>query len=540
MYVPGKASPATHVFAVNPGDAIGAGVSYANGSFTLALTDSTNHQSFRETQPCNIVAACPRGSVEWIVERPDDGASPLAQYGCVPAACAQVPPTPGGGLPYPVEITAGANATGVDRELRIFSMVEKGPPSQVLSSCVTVPRTPPRQKNPEIAFPVTPEGGILCGWSGAGIIVCDPRGCISEAQFCLNIADKLQNMVTGYAVLCGAMPPYLGGQARTSASSPPALAMQPNLNINVASVSKTMTAIGILKLLADNYLTIDSTIYPYLFPDWQRVAVPNVKAITFKDLLTQRSGFQPTAGQCGFNVTTDPVLEQLIQQPVTANAPAVYDNCNFAIFREMVSQFLMTGNPSIANLPRNPPNGLPRAQAAADFYVGQMNTLVFSPVGLPTLGCQPTTPTSTAMLAYPFPPGGYAGWDGGGDWTLSCGGGGLNMSPLDLFQVINDLANGNHLLTPDQKAQMKSNYLGWDNVVRSDCPNPYPCKNGNINLGNVSIWTYLGIFKCTVPVVVVVNSVLPSAYSDIIPLVEAAYNATPNIPTPKPCPPGSF
>jgi hypothetical protein len=62
--------------------------------------------------------------------------------------------------------------------------------------------------------------------------------------------------------------------------------------------------------------------------------------------------------------------------------------------------------------------------------------------------------------------------------------------------------------------------------VRSDCPNPYVCKYGELANGNgIYIWTYAGIVKCNVPVVVVVNSPLPAPYQSgegIIGLVKDA------------------
>ena len=75
---------------------------------------------------------------------------------------------------------------------------------------------------------------------------------------------------------------------------------------------------------------------------------------------------------------------------------------------------------------------------------------------------------------------------------------------------------------------MLANSLGWDSAVRSDCPNPYDCKNGDLNNGPGTqfVWTYAGIFKCNVPVVVVVNSPLPEPFKsngDIIGLVANAY-----------------
>jgi hypothetical protein len=146
----------------------------------------------------------------------------------------------------------------------------------------------------------------------------------------------------------------------------------------------------------------------------------------------------------------------------------------------------------------------------------------------------PTTDLAFDMLSYPFPPASTNGTDWG-DWTLSCGGGGWNISAGNIFAIINDLANGDVLLTAGQRSQMSTQPygLGWDNTVQRICagpnfPSPYFCKNGNLGSGTgTEIWTYTGIFKCTVPVVVVVNSPLPPAFennNDIIQLVATAYN----------------
>ncbi|HLN13498.1 MAG TPA: hypothetical protein VK587_09910 [bacterium] len=107
--------------------------------------------------------------------------------------------------------------------------------------------------------------------------------------------------------------------------------------------------------------------------------------------------------------------------------------------------------------------------------------------------------------------------------------------------VINGIANGN-LLTKAEKAEMSAsapNCIGGDCAVRSDYPDPYLCKNGDLASGNISVWTYAGIVTCTVPVVVIVNSVLPAEYQgneDIIGLVGDADRAAAVSGTLHPCP----
>jgi hypothetical protein len=208
---------------------------------------------------------------------------------------------------------------------------------------------------------------------------------------------------------------------------------------------------------------------------------------------------------------------------------ASYNNCNFAIFRELLP--FMEGQQVTGSDDE-------RAKGSANFYIDYVNQHVFQPLGVSSRACKPPTGTND-ILSYPFPSGSTNGTDWG-DWTLSCGGGGWVLSADDLYRFLNDLANGNILLTSTDKVRMNSNCLGWDGTdcsVMRNCPGPYNCKNGDLYQGNVAVWTYAAIFKCNVPVVLIVNSFLPPPYQpydsngnripnngDIIGLVHDAYN----------------
>ena len=391
-------------------------------------------------------------------------------------------------------------------------------------------------------------GGCPPTQTPTDITACDPQGCISEQKFLTNISNKLQNNVVGYVVTVGALPPIFSGQARTSEDKP-SLAMLPSDLTIVASVSKPLTAIGVLQSLASHNLTIDDKIWPYIYSDWKIEGKnKNIDTITFRDLLTHSSGFRE---DCNDNETGyDKIKAQIIAGVELTDKTPSYNNCNFVIFRDLLP--VMEGIPN--NLLADSQNE--RGVADANFYISYMNQHVFSPVGIQTRGCMLTTPPidpTFLMLSYPFPAGSTHGWNVGGDWTLTCSAGGWALSAGDLFLVLNDLANGNVLLTKTQKTDkntgMNPNCLGWDCSVRSDCPNPYVCKNGDHATGNIAIWTYVGIFKCTVPVVVIVNSFLPSPYQsydgsgaglpnsgDIIGLVKDAYNGAAVAGAPQPCP----
>jgi len=372
-----------------------------------------------------------------------------------------------------------------------------------------------------------------CPQPPSDIIACDPQGCISESNFNKNIVSLLQASpgVVGYVVTVGGLPPVFGGNAVLS----PSAAMLPTDITNIASLSKMLTTFAVLKSLSNHNISVDASIFPYLYSNWQSVAGPNINQITFRDLLTHRSGFpndsQP--GGCGGNQTTYSILKAHIQSnaaPLPAGSQGQYSNCNLAMFRELLPQMEQD---AIVNLTPDDLLGLnPRAQLSADFYINYVNQNVLGPSGVSLRNCAPTTATAFQMLSYPPPPTQTpnTNW---GDWTLSCGGGGWNMSAGDLFLVFNALASG-ALLTTAQQAELytdNTSYpgLGWDNTV-GNCPGSstngqtyYWCKNGGLGgAPGPGIETFAGLFKCNaVPVIVIVNSPITQ---NITSLVTSAFN----------------
>ena len=375
---------------------------------------------------------------------------------------------------------------------------------------------------------------VMISEAPADITACDPNGCISEAKLATNIVNTLAGNVVGYSLEVGGLAPRYGGLARTATDG--SLAMEPDLVTDLASVSKTLTATGILQLLAKDSLTIDTPISSYIYSDWKQGA--NINLLTFRHLLTHTTGFAQTDSNCGTNGTGSGSgidysgLEAIVAHGVP-NASYIgvpqYGNCNFALLRELMPA--LSGKSLLGYS-----NGPARAKASSTLYINYMNAHVFAPVSVPTSECKP--PAGFDILTYPFPAGATPGTDWG-DWSLTCGSGGWVLSPDQLFRVVNNLATGATLLTKTERQQMITDSLGWDSAVRNDCPSPYVCKNGDLNDGSRYLWTYAGILKCNVPVVLVVNSPLPSFYQngeDIIGLVKDAFNASTVAGTAKACP----
>ena len=343
------------------------------------------------------------------------------------------------------------------------------------------------------------------------VVSCDASSCISQAKLAQNICSTVSGKAVGYVCEVGQVRPVFGGQARTTTDG--SLDMVPHLVTNMASVSKTITAVAIIKMLASKGLNVDTKISSYIYSEWSKGQ--NISQLTFRNLLTHTSGLAQ-AGNCGGNVNYAGLKTMIAGGVSAANVgQPSYGNCNFALIRELM---LVLSGASLK------PDGDQRASQSASAYIAYVNANVLQPVGVPTSACKPPSGTND-VLSYKSPAGSTAGTDWG-DWTLSCGGGGWVLSANDIFKLTNDIATGSTLLTATQRKGMIQGNLGWDSAVRNDCPNPNVCKNGSLidNSGR-RVWTYAGVVKCNVPVVVVVNSPLPSPYetgSDIIGLVATA------------------
>ena len=340
---------------------------------------------------------------------------------------------------------------------------------------------------------------------------CNANGCISLSKFSANLDAALKGQVVGYASTVGSLAIVsTSGSARTAADAPER-AMDTDLPTNVASLSKVITTIGVLQSLAKHGLTIDDKISSYLPPDWKQGQ--NIKTITFGELLTHQAGFRDPDDQahCAYSG-----LQQQIADGVQLSdkTTAKYNNLNFGMYRVLLPYMEGFSDPGAAM----------RESAVAKFYVNYIQTNVLQPAGVTGADCKAPSGTKK-ILSYPLPAGATHGTDFG-DWTLQCGSGGWVMTVGDLYKIVLALDSGTKLLTSAQRQQMDSKCLGWDCSVQTQFD--YVGKNGDLPGPDNTVWlyTYFGIFKGTVPAVVVINSNSPSGLN-INTIVDSAFhNAT--------------
>jgi CubicO group peptidase (beta-lactamase class C family) len=302
---------------------------------------------------------------------------------------------------------------------------------------------------------------------------------IFTQQFIWTFADrleaKLKNKSVGYTFfinksgLTGVG--RAGGDARRAPDTAPRKWTVDD-KINIASVSKTFTAAAVLKLLNQKQTSVDRFVYTFLPTDWTLGA--NVKSITFRDLLTHRSGIR-----CGTEVTYVNVRQCFANGVNLADKNTqVYNNNNYAVFRMIIP--ILNGFKS-GTFAKNSTGDSIASSTYATLYIDYIRENIFLPAGVRGIECRPVA--TNPALSYQFPTPVIAG-DAFGDMTETNASRGWNMSSRQLSGVMQNLLDTEKLLPASVTKKMKEGQLGiWmDNtsipgIVSYEHGGYYPGKN---------------------------------------------------------------
>ena len=247
------------------------------------------------------------------------------------------------------------------------------------------------------------------------------------------------------------------GLARTNAD-PPNTSQVATKEMNIASISKTITATVLLRLLDERNVSVDSPIAAWLPANWVLGAgigpVPGPDQLSFRELLTHRSGLNA-------NLNTSYRYADLQNYAAAGIVPAdkgvfTYQNANFAMFRVAIP-YLRYGANGVNQIASLVPFA-PFDEVIAGLYIETVRDVAFAPTGFVQGGCVASDPTPT--LSYPFPSNGQAGVQAG-DWIARCGSGGWYLSSVELLGVMAFRRFTNLILSPASRQLMDFNYLGW-------------------------------------------------------------------------------
>ena len=249
------------------------------------------------------------------------------------------------------------------------------------------------------------------------------------------------------------------GLARTN-ENPPNTSQVATKEMNIASISKTITAMVLLRLLDERNLSVDSPIAPWLPASWALGAgigpVPGSQQLSFRDLLTHRSGLNANLNLSYRYSNLQNYAEAGILPADKLVSPPVYQNANFAMFRIAIP-YLRYGA-DVVNLLESLLWFAPFDEVIAGLYIETVRDYAFAPTGFVQGGCVASDPTPT--LGYPFPANGQPGIQPG-DWIDRCGSGGWYLSSVELLGVMATRRFTNLILSPASRQLMDFNYLGW-------------------------------------------------------------------------------
>lgn len=235
----------------------------------------------------------------------------------------------------------------------------------------------------------------------------------------------------------------------------------PQRRMHVASVSKLVTAVALVRLLNERNIPYDARVAGWLPAYWTRGS--NIDDITFRHLLTHTSGIEVPGSSTDFLT---------MRQEIAAGVPAVggsqYENVNFALMRILIP--VIDGRID-RTLFEEEGAGAPAGGwvdqvwdwATIDQYHDYMATQVFARAGVPqTVGFDHG---AGAALAYGYPAG--EGWNSG-DLSSVSGGAGWVMSVDEVLDVMGQFRRGGNIVSQQVAQQALEAGFGVD--VRMDTP----------------------------------------------------------------------
>lgn len=318
-------------------------------------------------------------------------------------------------------------------------------------------------------------------------------------KFAAKFEEKLKNKSVGYQfyITAAGLTPIgrAGGSARR-APDPNPRPMTVDDRINIASVSKTITAAAVLKLLTEKSINVDTPVYTYLPEGWKLGA--NVKTITFRNLLQHSSGIR---------CTTDvdyAGLKKCIADGVSLDnkRAIVYNNSNFGFFRLII--------PALEGFKSDVATDERLALAYSRQYMLYVVRNIFRAAGMGGIECKPAAKDPT--LSYQFPEPKIAGTEFG-DTSNVCGSQGWNMSSKQLATFMDVLFNTERILPAAVSQQMRDERLG---LFRDRQTNPavfshehtghYPGRNGDQPWNPGELNSMIINFANGVNLAVIVNS----------------------------------
>lgn len=276
--------------------------------------------------------------------------------------------------------------------------------------------------------------------------ICRGDSCFYLDTFAVRLKLLLADSVVKYAFVVRNGTYEVSGASgiKRTASDPP----QENFTIydrfNPASVTKTITAVGLLQLMAKKNIAPEDKIYKYLPSTWN---IPSSsKVISFRMLMKHEAGILNDSIGLDFNA-----VKKAIEDGVRMQDTGVmnYRNLNYSVCRVLIAYLDGYSNNNVTD------NG----KVICDTFVNYLQRNIFTPIGISGISFKPNNYDATLFYVYP------AGTTNGsdlGDWSLTGGAAGIQISVHELADFLTHLKLGQGMLPDTMRTLMYNNDLGWD------------------------------------------------------------------------------
>ncbi len=238
--------------------------------------------------------------------------------------------------------------------------------------------------------------------------------------------------------------------------------------MHIASVSKFITAVAMVKMLDAKGISVDAKIAPYLLASW--VKGTNVDKITFRQLLRHTSGFRTDSSASDFATMKWWTMIGVGNN----NGTKDYENMNFGLCRILLS--------TVGGLPNNLAfNDATYDYVTIETFRKYVQDNVFTPSNVVGVSFAPV-PFKTDALAYSSASD-SSGWNSG-DLASMAGGAAFRLSINELLDFMGTFRRKGTIVSVNRAQEILDQGLGLDVVDDTPAGRIYD-KNGRWrNSGN--------------------------------------------------------
>lgn len=285
------------------------------------------------------------------------------------------------------------------------------------------------------------------------------------------------------------------GSAQVGTDGP--ISWAPHIPMNMASVSKLVTAIAIVRLLRDSGTPLNKPIAAFLPQYWTQGT--GVAGITFRDLLRHEAGLGSSISDSGAGNFAEAKVEIASGSSASIKGVYTYKNVNFAILRILFATLTGILSPAVTSPSPALSDDTFWDAASAIAYQNSVNDKVFVPA---TVDPRDFSADANAALAYATPPvaPGARIVDGPGGSGQS----GWHMSIGELARLLDEFRTG-AMMEKWRAQQMLSNRYGLDPPLTTSAGQVYT-KGGRKLMGSQGMDSAIYLMPGDVDFAIYVNS----------------------------------